>query len=107
MYAPLQILSAYSLLKNPNTIPQIVATAKARHYEAIALTDLNVMYGAVEFYRTALENNLKPLFGVTLEVNGLVNTATTFPMILIAETQVGYQNLMWLSSAKMTVKNLS
>ena len=104
MYAPLQILSAYSLLKNPNTIPQIVATAKARHYEAIALTDLNVMYGAVEFYRTALENNLKPLFGVTLEVNGLVNTATTFPMILIAETQVGYQNLMWLSSAKMTAK---
>lgn len=104
MYAPLQILSAYSLLKNPNTIPQIVATAKARHYEAIALTDLNVMYGAVEFYRTALANDLKPLFGVTLEVNGLVNTATTFPMILIAETQVGYQNLMWLSSAKMTAK---
>lgn len=105
MYAPLQILSAYSLLKNPNTIAQIIQTAKARHYGAIALTDINVMYGAVEFYQTALKNEIKPLFGVTLAVSGLVNTATTFPMIFMAETQAGYQNLMWLSSAKMTAKN--
>lgn len=104
MYAPLQILSAYSLLKNPNTISQIIQTAKARHYDAIALTDQNVMYGAVAFYQTALQHGIKPLFGVTLSVSGLVNTATTFPMIFMAETQVGYQNLMWLSSAKMTAK---
>lgn len=104
MYAPLQILSAYSLLKNPNTIEQIIETAKKRHYQAIALTDINVMYGAVKFYQVAKENNIKPLFGVTLQVNGLVNTATVFPIVLIAENQTGYQNLMWISSAKMTTK---
>ncbi|MBZ5963667.1 DNA polymerase III subunit alpha [Leuconostoc gelidum subsp. gelidum] len=104
MYAPLQILSAYSLLKNPNTIEQIIETAKKRHYQAIALTDINVMYGAVKFYQVAKENNIKPLFGVTLQVNGLINTATVFPIVLIAENQTGYQNLMWISSAKMTTK---
>ena len=105
MYAPLQILSAYSLLKNPNTITQIIRTAKDRHYEAIALTDINVMYGAVEFYQKAKDMGIKPLFGVTLQVNGLVNTSTTFPLVLIAENQTGYQNLMWLSSAKMTAQD--
>ncbi|CAM3159242.1 DNA polymerase III subunit alpha [Leuconostoc rapi] len=105
MYAPLQILSAYSLLKNPNTIEQIIQVAKAKHYEAMTLTDINVMYGAVDFYQTAKKYGIKPLFGVTLFINGLVNTATTFPMLLIAENQVGYQNLMWISSAKMTSKS--
>ena len=89
MYAPLQILSAYSLLKNPNTITQIIRTAKDRHYEAIALTDINVMYGAVEFYQKEKDMGIKPLFGVTLQVNGLVNTSTTFPLLLIAENQTG------------------
>ncbi|WAM39369.1 DNA polymerase III subunit alpha [Leuconostoc pseudomesenteroides] len=102
MYAPLQILSSYSLLKNPNTIEQILQTAKSRGYEAIALTDVNVMYGAVAWYRNAQKYQIKPLFGLTLMVNGLVNTATTFPLVLIAENQTGYQNLMWLSSARMT-----
>ncbi|MFR8086699.1 MAG: PHP domain-containing protein, partial [Leuconostoc gelidum] len=73
-------------------------------YQAIALTDINVMYGAVKFYQVAKENNIKPLFGVTLQVNGLINTATVFPIVLIAENQTGYQNLMWISSAKMTTK---
>lgn len=104
MYAPLQILSAYSLLKNPNTIEQIIQAVKDKHYEAVALTDINVMYGAVDFYQAAKSYGIKPLFGVTLLVNGLVNTATAFPMVLIAENQLGYQNLMWISSAKMTSK---
>ncbi|GEA90594.1 DNA polymerase III subunit alpha [Leuconostoc mesenteroides] len=102
MYAPLQILSSYSLLKNPNTIEQIVQTAKTRGYEAIALADVNVMYGAIDWFRQTKKHGIKPLFGLTLMVNGLVNTATLFPVVLLAENQVGYQNLMWLSSAKMT-----
>ncbi|MGX7051446.1 DNA polymerase III subunit alpha [Leuconostoc palmae] len=102
MYAPLQILSAYSLLQNPNTIKQIVETAKAKRYQAIALTDINVMYGAVEFYHEAISNGIKPLFGLTLQLNGLVNTSTVFPVVLIAENYTGYQNLMWISSVKMT-----
>ncbi|GMA69129.1 DNA-directed DNA polymerase [Leuconostoc litchii] len=102
MYAPLQILSSYSLLKNPNAIKQIVRTAKERGYEAVALTDVNVMYGAIEWFQQAQKYDLKPLFGVTLMINGIVNTATQFPVVLLAENQQGYQNLMWLSSAKMT-----
>lgn len=104
MYAPLQIFSSYSLLKNPNTIEQIIQTVKARGYHAVTLADINVMYGAVEFYRIAKKYDIKPLFGLTLQIYGLVNTATLFPVVLIAENQVGYQNLMWLSSAKMTAK---
>ncbi|CAH1852023.1 DNA polymerase III subunit alpha [Convivina intestini] len=102
MYAPLQIFSSYSLLKNPNTIDQILIQAHQQGYQAVTLADWNVLYGAVEFYQKAQRIGVKPVFGLTLQVNGLINTATLFPILLTALTDKGYQNLMWLSSAKMT-----
>lgn len=102
MYAPLQIFSSYSLLKNPNTVNEIISKAKDRGYQALALTDVNNIYGAVEFYHAAQQHHIKPILGVTLHVAGLVNTATAFPVICIATNDIGYRNLMRISSMKMT-----
>jgi DNA polymerase-3 subunit alpha len=43
--------TSYSLLKSTLTINDYVASAKARGYTAVAITDENVLYGAVEFFQ--------------------------------------------------------
>lgn len=103
MYAPLQVKSAYSLLQSPSSVQQIVETAKARGYQAVSLAEQNVMYSLVDFYKEAKDHDIKPLFSLQLMVNGLVNLATAFPVLLSAYNQVGYQNLLYLSSKKMTL----
>ncbi|MCK8617013.1 DNA polymerase III subunit alpha [Fructobacillus sp. M158] len=102
MYAPLQVKSGYSLLQSPSSIKQIVESAKARGYQAISLAEQNVLYSLVDFYQEAKEKGIKPIFSLQLMVNGLVNLATAFPILLTAYNQQGYQNLIWLSSTKMT-----
>ncbi len=104
-YVPLQVISSYSLLKSPIQIDDLVTTAKQRNYTALALTDINVMYGAVEFYNSCLKNGIKPLIGLTLELPGLVIQEKSFPVVLIAKNNAGYHNLMKVSSLKMTQKS--
>nr|MCH9869623.1 PHP domain-containing protein [Serratia marcescens] len=103
MYAPLQVKSAYSLLQSPSSVNQIVETAKARGYQAVSLAEKNVMYSLVDFYKEAKKRDVLPIFSVQLMVNGLVNLATTFSVLLSAYNQKGYQNLLYLSSTKMTL----
>lgn len=103
MYAPLQVKSAYSLLQSPSSVDQIAETAKARGYQAVSLAEKNVMYSLVDFYKEAKKRDVLPIFSVQLMVNGLVNLATTFPVLLSAYNPKGYQNLLYLSSTKMTL----
>ncbi|WP_461213113.1 DNA polymerase III subunit alpha [Lacticaseibacillus sp. GG6-2] len=91
-FTHLQVQSSYSLLQSPLTIQALVATAKARGYSAIALTDTNVMYGVVDFYRQAQAAGIKPLLGLKI----VVPDAT---LLAIAETTAGYHQLLKVSSA--------
>ncbi|MCO0831517.1 DNA polymerase III subunit alpha [Fructobacillus sp. W13] len=103
MYAPLQVKSGYSLLQSPSSIEQIVSTAKARGYQAVSIAEQNVLYSLVDFYKEAKKKDIKPIFSLQLQVNGLINLATPFSVLLTAINQEGYQNLVQLSSKKMTL----
>ncbi|WP_172189584.1 DNA polymerase III subunit alpha [Lentilactobacillus kribbianus] len=100
-YVPLQVISSYSLLKSPIKISDLVITAKDRGYKTMVLTDFNVMYGAVEFYDACVKNNIKPIIGLTLELNDETDINNTDQIILIAKNNIGYGNLMAISSEKM------
>ncbi|MCM0598742.1 DNA polymerase III subunit alpha [Periweissella fabalis] len=104
-YFPIQALSAYSLLKSPTTPKELVIKAKELGYQNIGLTDIDVMYGVVDFYNAAIAADMKPILGLTLKINGLVNQSTIGSIILIAKNSRGYQNLMKISSYKMTLAN--
>ncbi|MFD1486271.1 DNA polymerase III subunit alpha [Lacticaseibacillus baoqingensis] len=91
-FTHLQVQSSYTLLQSPLTISALVDTAKARGYSAIALTDTNVMYGVVDFYRQAQKAGIKPLIGLTIAVADAT-------VLTIAETTAGYHQLLKLSSA--------
>lgn len=100
VFVPLQVLSTYSLLQSPNRIEALVQTAKQRGYTALALTDKNVMYGAVAFYNACQQAGIKPLLGLTLTAQGIVaQQATNLDWLVIARDFTGYQQLMQLSTA--------
>lgn len=63
------------------------------------MTDINFTYGLIDFYKIAKSEGIKPLLGMQLRINGLINENQNFDLIVIAKNNVGYQNIMRLSSA--------
>ena len=97
--ATLQNLSAYTLLESPTRILDLLKTAKNKGYEAVGLTDINVTYGLVNFYELAQKVGIKPLLGMQIRINGLIDSAEKYDLIVIAKSDQGYRNLLRLSSA--------
>ncbi|MEG2602466.1 MAG: PHP domain-containing protein, partial [Carnobacterium sp.] len=99
-FVHLQVISAFSLLKSTTSIEKLVISAKNKGYNAIALTDHNVLYGVVDFYKCCLKHNIKPILGLTLDIAGVMDSGNNYPLVLLAENLEGYQNLMALSTEK-------
>ena len=81
--------SNYSLLQSTITIDELVAFAKNSGSSYVALTDVNAMYGLIEFYKTAQENNLKPILGTFIDDPGDKNLNALF----IAKNNEGYSRI--------------
>jgi len=99
--------SHYSLLDGANRIPDLVAKTKELGMPALALTDHGNLYGAIEFYRTAIEAGVKPVIGYEAYVapgnrrerdaKGISEAA--FHLTLLAKNEQGFRNLMRMASA--------
>lgn len=97
--AGIQNISSFSLLQSPITVTQLARQAKAKGYNSIALTDINVTYGLVEFYKAAKKAQIKPLLGMQVRINGLIDESRKFDLIVLAKNQAGLANIFKLSSA--------
>ncbi|MGH7141107.1 MAG: DNA polymerase III subunit alpha [Minisyncoccia bacterium] len=86
----LRVHSHYSLLKALPKIPDLVARAKRECCTALALTDLDNLYGAIEFYKECTNAGIKPILGLDAHV-GDGNR-----LLLYAKNNTGYQNLLRL-----------
>ncbi|MCC4341777.1 DNA polymerase III subunit alpha [Limosilactobacillus reuteri] len=104
-FTPLDVKSSYSLLKSPTRISDLVTTAKERGYKTLALTDENVLYGAVEFYNAAKKAGIKPILGLRLVVALNETDGTKLDLVFLAKNQRGYQHLMDLSTLQQTRKD--
>lgn len=102
MTTQLQVLSSYSLLQSTIRLPQLIQQAKQLGYQSVALTDVNVTYGLVDFYRLAKKNQIRPLLGMTLLIPGLLDPENDYPLIVIAKNVHGYHNLLKLSTQIQT-----
>ncbi|MFN8672597.1 MAG: DNA polymerase III subunit alpha [Candidatus Sericytochromatia bacterium] len=98
--------SEYSLLSASSKVKDIVKTAKNAGMSAIAITDHNVMYGAIEFYKAAKEAQIKPIIGYEayLAPKGMSDKTTKeyYNLVLLAKSYEGYQNLTQILSASYT-----
>ena len=72
------------------------------NYEAIALTDENVMYGVIPFYKACVKAGIKPIIGLTLSILEHEESERAYPLVLLAENDKGYENLLKLSSLVQT-----
>ena len=101
-FVHLHVHSEYSLLDGLSRIKGLVAQAKALGQPAIALTDHGVMYGTIEFYRAARAAGVKPIIGVEAYLSDgpmAERLQRRYHLLLLAEDQTGYQNLLKLASA--------
>jgi DNA polymerase-3 subunit alpha len=97
--------SHYSLLQALPKIDEMIDHVKDQGMEAVALTDNGVLYGAIEFYKTAKDKDVKPIFGMDAIVarhgrekkRARIDTKP-FRLVLLAENKQGYLNLVKLSS---------
>ena len=95
----------YSLLDGASKIPQLVAYAKELGMPALAITDHGVMYGVIEFYKECQKQGIKPIIGCEVYITSGERTDKSmsardkmYHLILLAENNEGYQNLMKLVS---------
>lgn len=95
--------SHYSLLDGLSKLDKMVALAKEYNMPAVGLTDHGAMYGAIDFYQTAMNAGIKPIIGVETYVAfrtrhdkepGIDNK--NYHLTLLAKNNAGYQNLIRL-----------
>ncbi len=109
MFAHLHLHTEYSLLDGACRIKELISAVKELGQEAVAITDHGVMYGAVEFYKEAVKQGIKPIIGCEVYVaprsrfdktHG-VDSAYSH-LVLLCENSTGYQNLIRLVSQSWT-----
>ncbi len=99
--------SHYSLLDGLAKIPDLIKRTKELGMDSLALTDHGVLYGAVEFYKAAKKAGIKPILGVEAYVaprDRFSKEASEkyYHLILLSETNAGWQNLIQLMSKAHT-----
>ncbi|TWI36920.1 DNA polymerase III subunit alpha [Paracoccus sulfuroxidans] len=87
--------SEHSLLEGAVPVKKLIGLAEQNGMPAVALTDTNVLFAALEFSVKALETGIQPIVGcqITLEAGGV-----TGPVVLLTQSAEGWLNLMELST---------
>jgi DNA polymerase-3 subunit alpha len=99
----LRVHTEHSLLEGAVPVKTLIKLAKAADMPAVAVTDTNNMFAALEFSVSALAEGVQPIVGcqvsVAYEVRGPGEKAKpAAPLVLLAKNEVGYLNLMKLNS---------
>ncbi|MDD3369446.1 MAG: DNA polymerase III subunit alpha [Lachnospiraceae bacterium] len=109
-YAHLHVHTEYSLLDGSNKIKEYVKRVKELGMTAAAITDHGVMYGVIDFYKAAKEAGINPILGCEVYVapNSRFDKEATggedryHHLVLLAENNQGYSNLMKIVSRGFT-----
>jgi len=105
-FTHLHLHTEYSLLDGSGKIKELVHQAKTLGMDSIAITDHGVMYGVIDFYKACLAEGMKPIIGCEVYVapssrfdRELGNSDERYHhLVLLAENNKGYQNLMKIVS---------
>lgn len=107
-FVHLHLHTSYSLLDGACRPEDVVQAAIDNEMPAVAITDHGVMYGAIEFYKAAKRRGIRPVIGCEVYVargsrlagkDAAADAAPPHHLVLLAETDQGYHNLVQLVSA--------
>ncbi len=102
-FTHLHLHTEYSLLDGANKIKLLAKKLKEQGVKSVAITDHGNMFGAIDFYKTMRSEGIKPIIGLEAYIHnseelGDKSTRQRFHLCLFAKNEVGYKNLMYLSS---------
>ena len=105
-FTHLHVHTEYSLLDGSNKIKEYVKRVKELGMDSAAITDHGVMYGVIDFYRACKEEGINPILGCEVYVapNSRFDREITggedryYHLVLLAENNKGYENLMKIVS---------
>ena len=105
-FTHLHVHTEYSLLDGASKISELVARVKEMGMDSLAITDHGVMYGVIDFYRACRKEGIRPILGcevyvapgsrLTKEVGDSADKY--YHLVLLAENNQGYNNLMKIVS---------
>ncbi|MCR5008695.1 MAG: DNA polymerase III subunit alpha [Oribacterium sp.] len=109
-FTHLHVHTSYSLLDGAGRIPEMIARCKELGMDSMAITDHGVMYGVIDFYKEAKNQGIKPILGCEIyltpgsrfdrEVGK--GDDRYYHLVLLAENDLGYSNLMKIVSRGFT-----
>jgi DNA polymerase-3 subunit alpha len=102
-FTHLHLHTEYSLLDGANKIKVLAKRVKELGMDAVAMTDHGNMFGAIDFYNAMRAEGIKPIIGLEAYLHnhedlGDKSTKQRYHLCLYAKNEVGYKNLMYLSS---------
>ena len=109
-FTHLHVHTEYSLLDGSNKIKECVKRVKELGMDSVAITDHGVMFGVIDFYRAAKEQGIRPIIGCEVYVapNSRLDKELAggeekyYHLVLLAENNTGYANLMHIVSRGFT-----
>ena len=103
MFVHLRQHTEFSVVDGTNRIPDVVEAAAENQHPALAITDLNNLFGTVKFYKSARKAGIKPLIGAEIFLEGLSQDATALSrMLVLVQNNQGYLNLSELLTRAWT-----
>lgn len=109
-FTHLHVHTEYSLLDGSNKIKECILRVKELGMDSVAITDHGVMFGVIDFYRAAKAEGIRPILGCEVYVapNSRYdreignNDDRYYHLVLLAENNMGYNNLMKIVSKGFT-----
>ncbi len=102
-FTHLHLHTEYSLLDGANKIKELAKKVKKLGMKSVAMTDHGNMFGVIDFYVTMKKEGIKPIIGMEAYIHNQdelddKSTRQRFHLCLYAKNEIGYKNLMYLSS---------
>ncbi len=97
-FVHLRLHTEYSLVDSTIRIKELLSAVEAGAMPAVAITDQNNMFGMVKFYRAAMAQGLKPIFGVDVLLEDEKDENLLYHLILLCQNNTGYRNITRLIS---------
>ena len=110
-FAHLHLHTSFSMLDGASRISELIKHVKSNNMSSVAITDHGNMFGSIELYDEAKKEGIKPILGNEFYVSSnrkkeseemKIADGNAYHLVILAKNQVGYQNLMSLSSKSYT-----
>ncbi len=103
MFVHLRLHTEFSVVDGTNRIDEAIKAAASDHQPALAITDLNNLFGAIKFYKQGRSKGVKPLIGAEVFVDGLGKQPGALTrIVLLVQSTEGYLNLSELLARAWT-----